>query len=78
MSIEAIREKVMSFVETADASALERLSHFIDTAQAPADWWDDIPQHVRDTLEEGCQESATGQGIPHEEMKKQYPQWFKK
>ena len=78
MSIEAIRKKVMSFVGTADANALERLSHFIDAAQAPADWWDELPDEAKASIEEGIRDADTGRVMTYEDYKKSRPQWFMK
>ena len=84
MSIEAIKEKVMSFVSSADDNALERLSHFIDTENAPdrteqaPDWWDQLPDEVKASVEEGIREADAGETITMDEFKQQYPQWFRR
>ena len=78
MSIEAIREKVMSFVETAEANALEQLSHFIDAAKVPSDWWDELPDEIKASIEEGVQDADTGRVMSYEDYKKSRPQWFMK
>ena len=78
MSIEAIKEKVMSFVETADNSALERLSNFIDEEQSPKDWWHELPDEVKTSIDEGIRDADAGRVLNYEEYKKSRPQWFTK
>ncbi len=40
--------------------------------------WDDLPEELRSLLEAGIKESEEGGGMPYEQFKEKYSQWFKK
>lgn len=36
------------------------------------DWWDGLPQAVKDSIDEGIAEGKAGRVTPHEEVRKRY------
>ena len=42
------------------------------------DWWDKIPENIKDEIIKSIKDLDKGKGVPDEEVKKLYPQWFLK
>ena len=42
------------------------------------DWWDDLSEDMKKEVNEAIKGLDKGKGIPHETVKKMYPQWFPK
>lgn len=42
------------------------------------DFWDDMPDEVRASLEIALDQSEKGQTMPHDEVMKKYEKWLKK
>ncbi len=40
------------------------------------DWWDEISEGEKSSIERGMKELKEGKGIPHKEVMNRYPQWF--
>ena len=40
------------------------------------DWWDDLPIEAQNSIDKALDESKNGQGIAHEDVLKNYGQWF--
>jgi len=73
---EALRQKVKAFVEVADKASLLEVERIL-TAGNDESWWENLPEEVRQSVLVAIQEVEKGTGIPHSEVKKMYPKWFK-
>lgn len=76
-STEVLRRKVKKYVGTADEKSLLIVERILEKEQ-DEDWWDTLPHEVKLSVEHAIKEIDEGKGIPHEEVKKMYPQWFKR
>jgi hypothetical protein len=47
-------------------------------ADAQADWWEQLPEHVKTDIEEAILQADNGLVMTHAEVKEKYPQWFSK
>lgn len=74
---EVLREHVKQYIDRADEKSL-RLVQAILEIEEEEDWWDELPDEVRNMLEASIKDGDEGKGITHEEMMKKYSQWFKK
>lgn len=75
--MQVLREKVKNYVDHADKKALLIVERILEKEQNE-DWWDTLPENVKSSVNKAIKDIDAGKGIPHEEMKKMYPQWFKK
>ncbi len=75
-STEILREKVKKYIDHANKKSLLIVEQILETKQD--DWWDTLPAEVKLSVKDALKEIDNGKGIPHEEVKKMYPQWFKK
>ena len=39
-------------------------------------WWDEMPDNVREDVEEAMLQADRGECLPHDEVKKKYSNWF--
>ncbi len=74
-SVKAMREKVKDYIDTADEKVVKTV-HAMLEADGANDWWNELPDNVKDEVEEAMQQADRGEGIPHEEIKKRYAKWF--
>ena len=74
---EALREKLKKYVDQADKKALLVVEKILEKEQ-DEDWWDELPKDVKQSVKKAIKEIDEGKGISHEQVKKMYPQWFKK
>ena len=42
------------------------------------DWWEELPDEIKLSVEKGLKQSESGQTIPHEQVMKRYKKWLKK
>lgn len=42
------------------------------------DRWDEIPNNIKDEINEAIKDLDEGKGISEDEVKRMYPQWFTK
>ena len=74
---EVIRQQVKSYVDTADLKVVKMI-HAMLEADADDDWWDTVPDKVKEDVEAALIESENGIVIPHAEIKKRYKKWIVK
>ena len=77
VATDVLRKRVKDYVDHADKRSLLIVERILEKKQ-DEDWWDDLPKEVQLSVKKALKEIDEGKGIPHEEVKKMYPQWFKK
>ncbi len=78
-TVKKMREEVKIYIDTADEKVVKMVHAMMEVAkEEDADWWSGMPDEVKAQLEESLQQGERGEVIPHEEVKKKYPQWFSK
>jgi predicted transcriptional regulator len=76
-SINIIRQEISEYVTHADDRMLREI-HAIIEADRAGDWWDDISDAHRDSIERGIKDMEAGNTVSHEEMVKLYSKWLTK
>ena len=71
---EALRKKVKKDIDKADEVSLRRVNAILEIDKQQ-DFWDELPRHVKDDVEEALQQSERGEGKPHEKAMKKYDKW---
>ena len=74
---DALRKQVQKYVALADEKSLRIVQAILEIEQEN-DWWDNMPDNVRKSVEIAIKESDEGQTLPHDEVMKMYKQWLKK
>lgn len=74
---ELLRRKVKKYIDNADEQSLLVVQKILERDQ-DEDWWDTLPKQVKQSVKKAIKEIDEGKGIPHEQVKKMYPQWFRR
>ena len=74
---QALRKEVRKYINKADHKSLRMVKAILEIEQEEEDW-DDLPVELQNMITEGIKEADEGKGIPYEEVKKKYPQYFGK
>jgi len=72
-----MRKEVKKYIDTADEKVV-KMVHAMLEVDADADWWDAMPEEVKADVEIAIRQADKGDVLPHDEVKKKYPQWFTK
>ena len=72
-----IRKEVKKYIDQAD-DRMVKIIHTLLVTDKEEDWWDEIGEGERASIDLGLQQLKEGKGIPHEEVVKQYSKWFVK
>ncbi|MCB0801983.1 MAG: hypothetical protein KDB74_02695 [Flavobacteriales bacterium] len=77
MSVQAEKLKLIEWlVGLQDKSILERLKWLKEDANSATDWWDEISQTEKDSIERGLKDSQAGNTIPHDQVKARYAKYL--
>jgi predicted transcriptional regulator len=76
-AVKQMRNEVKKYIDSADEKVV-KMVHAMLEVDAEADWWDAMPDNVKADVEAAIKQADKGELIPHEEVKKRYPQWFSK
>ena len=71
---ETLRKQVKKYIDEADENSLRRVNAILEIDRHE-DFWDTLPSHVQDDVEEALEQSERGEGRPHEEVMKKYDKW---
>ena len=76
-AVKQMRNEVKKYIDSADEKVV-KMVHAMLEVDAEADWWDAMPDEVKADVETAIRQADKDQLIPHDEVKKKYPQWFSK
>lgn len=74
---EALRMQVKDYVDHADEKTLRMLQAILEIGRND-DFWNHLPDAVREDVHIALEQSANGAGKTHEEMIKKYTPWLTK
>ena len=72
-----LREEVKKYIDDADEHVVKMVYAMLK-ADSEADWWDELEEEEKASIERGLDDLKNGRVISHEEVMKQYPQWLSK
>jgi len=75
--IKTIRKEVKEYITHAD-DRMVRAIHAMLEADQSGDWWDEISEAQKASIERGLKDMEAGRTIPHAEMVKFYSKWLTK
>jgi len=75
--IKTIRKEVKEYINHADDRMVRAIHAMLEADQA-GDWWDQISEGQKASIERGLKDMEQGNTIPHEEMVKFYSKWLTK
>ena len=78
MSIEAIKlDLARKIIDTEDKGIINHIKAVFDT-HPEKDWFENLPEDVRASVEQGIKEADRGEGTPHAVVMKRVKKWLKK
>ena len=76
-SIKIMRQEVKKYIDVADDKIVQMV-HAMLEVDADVDWWNSMPDNVKEDVEDALGESERGEVVPHEEIQKRYRKWLVK
>lgn len=74
-ALKRMRKDVKKYIDTADPKVV-KMMHAMLEVDADAGWWDEMPDNVKEDVEEAIKQADNGETLPHEQVKKKYAKWF--
>lgn len=69
-------EIIQMLLETKDRGILKQMRALFDKTHKGEDFWDEMPDKVKESAERGIRQSEAGEGIPHKEAVKKLTKWL--
>jgi hypothetical protein len=74
---EMLRNEVKSYIDKADAHVL-KMMHAMLKADNEDDWWDELEEEEKKSIERGMGDLKKGKIRLHDEVIKKHSEWFSK
>jgi hypothetical protein len=76
MNLETEKQKIIEWIKgLSDQSLIEKIK-LIKENKLPSDWWDEISEEEKLSIERGIEDIRSGRIIPHDQVKKHYEKWL--
>ena len=72
---EILRKRVKKYIDGADEKSLKMVQAIMEV-DVEYDWWDDLSEGAKASIEEGLKDTAEGKLTPHNEVMKKYKKWL--
>lgn len=66
------KQKLQSYSDKTGIPKTEIVRRALDSWLDNGDWWDDLPQAVKDSIDQGIADGKAGRVTPHEEVRRQW------
>jgi len=77
MDIQAEKLKIIEMLlETTDRDLIKQMRALFDRSHKEVDFWDEMPDEIKESVERGIRQADAGEGIPHEEAVKKLAKWL--
>ncbi|MFT4023666.1 MAG: hypothetical protein QM664_07775 [Flavihumibacter sp.] len=75
--VSALRREVKRYIDTADEKVVKMIHAMLEVEQE-SDWWDELSEEAKASINQGLKEARSGQVTPHEVVMKKYHKWLSK
>jgi len=72
---ELLRKNLKKQLDQADEKSLKLVRAVLEV-QEENDWWDDLSEAAKASIEEGLKDAEAGRLTPHKEVMKKYKKWL--
>jgi predicted transcriptional regulator len=74
-----IKSVLYTLIEnTDDLNLLEEVKLMLSGQNLTQDFWEDLPESQRKSIERGIEQAAKGETVAHEDVMKKYGKWLTK
>jgi predicted transcriptional regulator len=70
-NIALIKKQAKKYLDTADEKVVKMVYAMLEV-DAQKDWWDDVSDEAKTSIEKGLKDAAAGKVTPHKEVMKKY------
>ena len=76
MDIENTKRELIDWISgLKDDSVIEKIK-LLKEGKTQSDWWNEITDEEKASIEKGVEDEKAGRIIPHSEVKKEYGKWL--
>ena len=75
--VSILRKEVKKYIDTADEKTLKMIHAMLEVEQE-SDWWDELSEGAKTSIEKGLKDAEAGRVTPHEVVMKKYRKWLSK
>lgn len=75
-AVKQMRREVKKYIDTADEKVVKMMHAMLEVEQE-SDWWDDLSDDARASIDRGLKEAQAGKVTPHAVVMKKYRKWLK-
>ncbi len=72
-----LRKEIKTYIDEADDRMVKIIYAMLE-ADKTEDWWNDVSDEEKSSIDRGLSQLKDGKGIPHDEVVKQHAKWFRK
>ncbi len=73
--IAILKKQAKKYIDTADEKVV-KMVHAMLEVNAEKDWWDEISNEAKASVEKGLKDVKAGRTITHKEAMKKYKKWL--
>jgi predicted transcriptional regulator len=70
-----MKNKAMKYLDNADEKTIKMIYAMLEV-EAQSDWWDDLSEPAKDSIQQALQDVENGKVTPHKEVMKKYKKWL--
>lgn len=71
-----MRKQAKKYLDGADDKVVRMVYAMLETDAQQKDWWDDVSDDAKTSIEKGLKEARTGKVTEHKEVMKRYKKWL--
>ena len=70
-----LKNKAKKYLDNADEKTIKMIYAMLEV-DAQNDWWDDLPESAKDSIQGGLRDIENGKVTPHKEVMRKYKKWL--
>jgi predicted transcriptional regulator len=70
-----MKNQAKKYLDNADERTIKMVFAMLEV-DAQKDWWDDVSDSAKNSIDRGLKDIASGNVTPHEEVMKKYKKWL--
>jgi len=77
MNIQTEKQNLIDWISSLeDESLIETIKEFRESYTSKKDWWDEISESERNSIDRGLKDLEEGRIVPFEEVMEKYKKWL--
>ena len=70
-----LKIKAKKYLDNADEKTIKMIYAMLEV-DAQNDWWEDLPESAKDSIQRGLRDIENGKVTPHKEVMRKYKKWL--